>query len=174
MRRSCEPMANVESDRAVNSVTSCEKPSQATVAVYLLYASVMLTTIRGSYQGLPTWVGHKFPKIVLMSAWYVFGVPFRVVYADLVVVGIVLCLCYVVDKGRIWARTIIVIFIVLELLSILSGISAEFSNRFPLRLSELVIRRSAEIPQMVLQVLAVMLLLERSSSEWFKNINSMQ
>ena len=89
-------MADVDSDLGVNSVTARDRPSQVTVAVYLLYASIILTSIRAFYQGSPTWIGFKIPKLALISVWFLFGVPLGVVNGDLVIATSLLWLCCMV------------------------------------------------------------------------------
>jgi hypothetical protein len=69
---------DVDSGLVANSVTARDRPSQVAIAVYLLYARVVSTAIRAFYQGSPTWVGFKIPKLTLVLVWFLFGVPFGV------------------------------------------------------------------------------------------------
>lgn len=158
-----------------------EKPLRVKLAVYMLYLSLGVSATRI----LATWLcfrastptGSLFATFVMSAIGTLFHNEGSLVpYGDIVILPIAAWLYFKIAEGRDWARTTVLIFVLLEtLISILSVVIVARAPEFDqtaTSFSGRLIHDVSLISELALRISAITLLFGRASSNWFKAMKS--
>jgi hypothetical protein len=134
-----------------------EKPSKVRTAVILLYISLGIGVMR------------------LFVAWMLFGAPGWIVYTMLtkllIIIPVAMWIYYMVGRGKTWARITVLILVIIE--TPLSTLAVVRYGQFPMSsLSDLM--TNLEIVQTLIKIVAMPLLFQKESSDWFKAMKNLQ
>ncbi len=159
-----------------------ERPSRVTLALWTLYLSlgisVITVVVSWLRAGVPGPVGYWFINVLVMTTILHLRAqtPTWIWYGGLVSVAvtpIAIWFYYMIGKGKNWARTIVLVVVILEALDSTLGIVASLALSPTLRHSHLSLSALLTLPptlQVLLKIIAVALLYGRVSSDWFKAV----
>jgi hypothetical protein len=163
-------------DDRVEATKTPEKPFKVTLALYMLWLSLGISVTRA----LVTWWPFGAPgepggflAAVLMVIVALFRGPLWMRHGDILVVPVSAWLYYMIAKGKNWARITLLIWVILETLSLFmcGRAPAFYQTSTP---SDLLIEATLFVLQSVLQITAVTLLFGRVSSNWFRAMKDQQ
>ncbi len=126
------------------------KPSSIIAAINILYASLFLCVINWA---IGQWATDVHPVSMVMT-----------VTVLLVTMGIIFGLIKMIGLGKKWARVVLLVLFVLDILSFLWMLGAIFQSSLLVGVMS--------VFQSLLQAVALIFLFSRASTEWFNHVHS--
>lgn len=138
----------------IQNENNIARPNKVSIAVKLLWITIVVGIIRSIIE-LPNTLE------VLIEQGFYFGLAIGfVIFTAFISLAIISFFIYMIGKGKNWARIIfLVLFIIGIPFSILPLVQSLMANP---------ISGIIAIGQTILQIVALVLLFQKSSSDWFK------